>query len=358
MNINILLLSLSISILFFASCEISEQKLFDQRTMQLKNVNDFGATPLHDEFEASSEQLANNVQAFSDDITLENLNTIKTQWRTTANLFKRCELYDIGEVNGSFIHFRIHRWPIDAERLEDSLQSTLPLTYEDFSGLGSSILGIAALEHLLFENDANTTLLQFQNEPKRLTYLKFTADYLKEKATELNSIWKDYSSFFITALETEIAGGQNQMTNTLAAYLDESVKARLAKPLGEESGLPPNKNLLEAPISDASLNFIRSGFGEWKRCFSGEYANSTNNYGFDDYLVALDNQDLVNRINTAVQDCDNALANLTSLNQDLETETAKVIALNDTFKALVILIKVDMGSFINAIITPNDADGD
>ncbi|MEM8887206.1 MAG: imelysin family protein, partial [Bacteroidota bacterium] len=218
------------------SCEDKEQKLLDLRASQLENISEFGATPLHDEFQKASEELATKVEAFTQAPDLNQLQAVREQWKSVGQLFKRCELYDIGEVNSSFIHYRIHRWPTNEGRMEDSLAASSALTMEKVSNLGSSLVGLASLEYLLFENDADQTLEQFQASPRRLEYLLLCSQYLSNQAAELNKIWKSYSPTYVTSLQSAIIGGQNQSINSLVSFMEETSKTRLGKAMGEDDG--------------------------------------------------------------------------------------------------------------------------
>ncbi|MEL6867750.1 MAG: imelysin family protein [Bacteroidota bacterium] len=356
MNAKILPLLLALICLF--SCEDQEKKLDQLRSQQLHNISEFGALPLHQSFQTACAQLSQSVQTFAQAPNMEQLSLVQKQWQQAGELFKRCELYDIGEVNSQFIHFRLHRWPINEQRLEDTLQMNPAISTDRVANLGSALVGIAALEYLLFEQTPEQTLAQFQKEPKRLQYLQGCAAYLDQKATELQTIWKNYHPTFITALESRISGGQNQITNSLVAYLEETSKLRLGKALGEADGGLVDTSKLEAYRSDASLAFIKSGFAEWKHCYKGEFPNSTDIFGLDDYLVALGNQDLVNRVQTAIEACDAALNELSSLNQDINGQKAKVTAVKTAFSTLAVLLKTEVASFIGVTITVNDSDGD
>ncbi len=177
-------------------------------------------------------------------------------------------------------------------------------------------------------------------------------------SVELNLTWVQYSSNFEHAIERKIGGGQNQIANSLVSYLEQMVKMSLGKALGENNGGKVDFRLLEAYKSDASLDFLKSGFSEWKSCFYGDFKNSRNNYGFDDYLIEMDNKKLAIRIENTIKDCELALANLKSLNQDLNTHPEKVSTLKKKFNELTVFIKTDLSSFIGATITVNDSDGD
>ena len=349
-----------IPFLFFAckTDDNAEEKLIQQRILQMENMDTYGAKPLFQDFVDACKNLQERTANFAGDLTSENLAAVQNQWIVVGELFKKCELYDIGDVNGSFIQFRIHRWPAEAETLADTLNSSGLITLDYIGSLGSHIIGIGALEYLLFEQDNSMVLSQFQNDDRYLDYLIEATRYLALQAEEMQSIWNEYSPVFVAATQSRISGGQNQMTNALLAFLEETARNRLGKALGEDDGGVLNKDLLEAHRSNASLDFIKSGFVEWKTYFFGDFPNSPDNYGFDDYLMALGNEDLVPAINAAIADCDAALGQLTDLNSDLANNTAQVEQLKDSFRSLSVLIKADLASVLGVTITVNDSDGD
>lgn len=347
-----------IIIVSILSCGDTTQQLNEHRSSQLQNIAEFGAQPLHQSFQNACTQLASDVKLFAENLNADNLRKVQKQWKEVGQLFKRCELYDIGDVNSSFIHFRIHRWPVNTARLQDTIQQGEPLTLEKMSNFGSALVGIAALEYLLFDEDTDTTLSLFQSEPRRVEYLNLATEYLAKQATELNSIWKKYQPAFVAALENEIAGGHNQMINSLVDFLETTSKLRIGKALTAEAenGVDPKR--LEAYRSNASLDFIKSGFEEWKRCYGGAFANSPDQFGFDDYLKALGQSDLANRIQTAIKNCDVALTELSNLNQDLEAQTAQVTDLMNAFNQLSILMKTELATYLGVTVMVNDSDGD
>ncbi|MEL7161482.1 MAG: hypothetical protein AAFN92_12060, partial [Bacteroidota bacterium] len=85
-------------------------------------------------------------------------------------------------------------------------------------------------------------------------------------------------------------------------------------------------------------------------------------YGFDDYLTELGNTTVSPRIDAAIANID---ANLMALNtntlslQDLLASNLPAVEqLTEDFKALLVLMRVDLSSTIGVILTVNDADGD
>lgn len=346
-------------IVLIVSCnhDLSKDNTSAQRSKQLTNMYDNGINSLHDKLEIDCLNLFTEINTLSQNLTVTQLEMAQEKWRIATESYKRCELYNIGDVSRTFIRYRIHRWETNTEALEDSLLTNIPATSDYISSLGSAIIGLAAVEYLLFETDVNTTLTDLQSNTKRLDYLVESSNYIYQRAAALNITWDNYSAKFKSTLESKINGGQNLMLNSMIAYLEETTKVRLGKALGESNGGTLDIEQFEAFRSRHSLELIKNGFDEFKLCYRGNYSNG-NGFGFDNYTIDLENQILSDRIETALQNCDDKLNALSDLNTDLINQTQKVIDLQITFQELVILLKADLASFIGATVTVNETDGD
>lgn len=336
----------------------NEAELMAQRITQLENLHTYGATAAFDNFAAACTELQIATEALVANVDAGNLATTQQRWQEAGEKFKKCELYDIASVAASFITFRIHLWPINAEDLVDTLASSVPVDATYISRLGSSVTGLGAIEFLLFEEDEMATLATLTADARRRDFLVETVRYLAQNAADMRDTWQANSSDFTQATQTRVSGGQNQMVNALLAFAEVTARTRLDKPLGEDNGGAISITRLEAHRSNASLAFIRSGFAEWKQYFYGNFPGSPEEYGFDDYLETLSNNSIEPLLQAAIGDCDNALAALDNLNDDLVNNTAQVEELRDSFQALATLIRNDLAMFIGSIITVNVTDGD
>lgn len=365
MKVSLQLCSYLVASLFVFSCSADEpsdggtgDRLIEQKLAQLKNADDFGAKPAHDDLIKLAGAFRTSVDTLVELVTKEHLLAAQSQWKQLAKAVKKSELYNIGGVKDSYFHYQLHRWPINADLLEDSLSGISKIDETYISQLGSQILGLGSVEYLLFQKGTDELMRLFYQDPRRLLYLREATQHLKNTIENLSSEWYAYSPTFRKATESRISGGQNQMINSLLSFVEQTERLRLGKPIGENSAQISDVLKLEAPYSDYSLELIKSGFEEWKYCFYGDFPNSQNNFGFDDYLVNLGARELLDRITGAVEDCDAELANIHSLNNVLLGEPSQVAKLQESFKMLAVLIKADMASTIGATITVNDSDGD
>ena len=133
----------------------------------------------------------------------------------------------------------------------------------------------------------------------------------------------------------------------------------MGRPLGEANGGTPDAEELEAFRSDSSLYLMKSNIQELQNVFTGNYKENTRQIGFDEYLRDLENDALRFRIKDAFTKVNFEIETFDqSLNLTLQNDPEKVLKLKDACSELLVLIKVDMASFIGSIITFNDNDGD
>ncbi len=96
-----------------------------------------------------------------------------------------------------------------------------------------------------------------------------------------------------------------------------------------------------------------------KRCYTGSFLQNGIKCGFDNYLKLIDREALDVRIIVAFENCQNKIdAITTTLQQELVDNPENITNLQNAFRALLVLIRVDMATAIGATVTLNDTDGD
>lgn len=335
-----------------------EYQISYNRTAQLTNLYQNGVLPLHQLFIDEITILSANAKTFSETTSTENLIVLQNQWKKTVSIWKQCELFDIGDINDSFIHYRINRWPTDVDNIEEYVLSLDPINKEFVSSKGSSSKGISAVEYLLFNLDNTPLLSEFENNPRRVNYLVATLEVLQDDATELYNLWVTYSDVFVNSLENGVDGGQNQLINAIVGLLEEITQSKLGKALGESNGGTPDIEEFEAHRSDWSLEMIKSNLISLEKSYDGSYTEDSRKFGFDNYLIELDNKQLSDAISAQFKVCFASVDKITSLNNTVVNNPTLVENLKNDLTNLLVLIKVDMSNFIGSTITFNDNDGD
>lgn len=345
--------------LFSNACKKDEKNTFsEKRGQQIVNTYDNGILPLFTAFEAASNELNNAVTNFNTNLDATSLQRLKQKWIEVSLLWEKTEVYKLSDYNDSFLYYRIHRWPVDTSRIEEKITTASQIDQIYIESQGSSLIGLSAMEYLLFENDENTTLAKFQ-DTKRQEYLAAISLNIYTNASASKTIWINNENTFKNSLESEISGSQNQLANALISQVDEIIKARLESAMGDGSSIPASKELLEAHRSEISLDLIKSVFEEIEKCYTGNYS-ATTGVGFDDCVLKMNKEDLNNNILNAIAEINNQLNAMSgsTLSYYIENDLQTVENLKLALRELLILLKADMTSVLSITVTISDNDGD
>jgi predicted lipoprotein len=145
----------------------------------------------------------------------------------------------------------------------------------------------------------------------------------------------------------------------MITLIEEIIISKLGKPLGEYEDGRIDFERLEAYRSQTSLLIIQEHLTALKRCYTGSFLQNGITCGFGNYLKLIDREDFDVRIIGAFKNCQNKMDAIKStLHQELINNPENVTNLQDAFRALLVLIRVDMAAAIGATVTLNDNDGD
>jgi predicted lipoprotein len=345
----------------YASDDEANIQYLRQEQLRSAYVNEI--IPLNLAFITSTEKLKNAITSFKAETTLENLTKAQLQWLETLKIWKHLELYNLGDIEDSFIHFEINRWPTNIENINGFINNTETINENFISTIGSSSKGISAIEYLLFSNTNNNIVLNSfnadKNSQKRLDYLEALSLNLNTKATQLHNLWINYETNFLQSLENGISGSQSQLTNAIITLIEEIVISKLGNPLGDKTGGIIDVNALESYRSNSSLIIIEEHLKAIIKCYHGNYNEKTLNWGYNNYLELIGQTSLNNEIIAAFELCKSKIEAISNpLSIELVNNRQNVADLQNAFTNLLILIKVDMANAIGTTVTINDNDGD
>ena len=355
-------------LLFLWSCNTegiseSEYQIQYTRTAQLKNIYENEILVLSNEFIKKTTLLQTSIEDFKTTTTLENLTKTQANWIASLKVWKQLELYNLGAVENSFIHFEINRWATNTSNIDAYINGNEAIDETFIASKGSSSKGLSALEYLLFSSEENqeilnsfTTELNFE---RKLDYLVALSINLKTKSKDLLSIWENEKTNFISSVENGITGSQNQLTNAMINLIEEIIISKLGNPLGDKTGGIINIDALEATRSKTSLIIIQEHLNALKKCYTGHLLENEINWGFDNYLSLIERDDLSNSILEAFTACQTKIESIKNpLVLEIVHTPKNVIDLQDAFRDLLVLIKIDLSNAIGATVTLNDNDGD
>ena len=342
---------------------------FNRKAM-LENITMQIIVPAHDEFADALADLELAAQAFSADPTPDTLTTVQDVWRTASLARMALLSFRIGLVDDSLLHHRLDNRPPRIKFIDENIiAGDQPITNEYLESIGSSSVGLGALEYLLFDpvggNDAVlAAFINAENADRRRELIVALAQNARQHGDELAAIWSaegdNYAQAFIAADMDggELQGSMNMLFNQMVADLEEIVTSRLGKPAGKRSNGAVRPDLVESLYAQQSLPRINATLAEMQVIFNGNDAA-----GFDDYLDYLDAEYENGRLSDAINaQFDVTIAALKALDQPLatsvESDLPAVETAIDEVNQLLVLFKADMANHLGVTLTFNDNDGD
>lgn len=342
---------------------------FDRRAM-LENIVDGVILPAHVTLSQTLAELETAVTTFTNEPDEQTLTAVQDAW-LAANLARMAVLsFRIGPVDDSLLHNRIDNRPPRTTFIDETLLGgTDPLNSDYLASVGSSSVGLGAMEYLLFDPEGGNTavLATFttaEQAERRRQLLQTLAANLNQRGQELAAVWQpdgeNYAQSFVEASMDggELQGSINMLVNQLLSDVEEIVASRLGKPSGQRSNGLIRPDLVEAAYSGASLPRIIATLEGVQVAFNGG-----DGLGLDDYLDYLDAEYEGGPLSTAINDqFATTLAALEAIDEPLETAVqtnlpAVEVAI-DEVRTLLVLLKVDMTNHLGVTLTFNDNDGD
>ncbi|MEM6398372.1 MAG: imelysin family protein [Bacteroidota bacterium] len=361
----IVLPALFLFLLASSGCTDQEERLLSVRADQLADVYTYGAKPAHESFTGYAKALYESVNKLAQNPTEQTLSEAQDLWLKATIAYKRCELYNIGAVERTYLSHRVHRWPADTSAIYKFVYESDYFDMDAVERAGTYAVGLAAIEYLLFGADSEATLKVIEDyEDPTSNFLLLLTVHLYEVAEELEQAWINFSEDFIESTDLGVFGSQNQLINSMVFHLKESVRYRLGKPLGEATGGNVQTDLAETPYAHVSLLTLKAGLLEFERILSGNYGDQTEGIGYYDYLTEIGEEAIVPRLKESVNSVKNQINEMAGLSPDgnlaflLVDYPSSVESLKTKMMDLLTLVKVDLISLIGATVTINDTDAD
>lgn len=344
-----------------------EPETFD-RIQMLKNITTEVILPSYSEFLSETETLENKINAFNSDLTTHSFNELKIQWALTTITWEKCELYNLGSIQSSFIHNKIDTWPSNTTFIENFIASSDELTSDYLNSKGSSSKGLPAMEYLLYGDDQNpdaqfTSLTTAENSDRRRAYLTALTQNVNAKAEEVLAKWTDHYQFIFTSdSSTELGSSISVLVNELISVTEQVAQTKLAKPMGKTSDGLPHPNLLEAYRSGQSLQKMKSNLLSIKEVLFGKESNSQN-FLADYANFTESDMDAETALTSKIQTQFNVIEATTNsinppLNNALENQYDQLNDLYEKIRYLFILLNVDLSNDLGIVVTLNINDGD
>ncbi len=342
---------------------------FDRRAL-LENTTTQVILPAHEAFVQALAELETAVAAFTADPNPATLTAVQTAWQA-ASLGRMALLpFRLGPIDDSLLHNRMDNRPPRTEFIDGTiLAGEQAITSEYLDSVGSSSVGLGAMEYLLFDPaQGETAVLEAfvsgEDAERRRALLLALAQNLHQRGVELARIWAadgdNYAQAFIAADMDggELQGSLNMLVNQMIGDVEDIISSRLGKPSGQRSNGMIRPDLVEAPYSQTSLPRIIATVEGLQTAFNGGDGS-----GLDDYLDFLGAEYEAGPLSGAINvQFATALAALGAIDEPLETavqnDLPQVETAIEALQTLLVLLKVDLSNQLGVTLTFNDNDGD
>ncbi|MEZ4937516.1 MAG: imelysin family protein [Crocinitomicaceae bacterium] len=282
-----------------------------------------------------------------------NIQKVKEYFSSVLFSWNNINFFETEAIATTYIHFRIHKWPVDSAYILATTQSTTTIDSSLIVNQSSRRKGLSALEYLLFREHAFDTL---QVSSQSREYLFQTTSILKNHKDRLKSMWEatEYSNF-----ENNEGSGVYTASNFFYNNYVLKLELMLHEKLGIPSGLDQNTtldlNMVESNFALQSLAILRQDILIMLRVFEGY-----NGKGLADICRSNGGENTANLILEkwySILQKVNALQSI-NLRNAILNESAAIQTIYLELKSLLSYIKYDLPQFMSATLLYSSNDGD
>ena len=322
--------------------------------------------PAYTDFNAKTEALKNAVTSFTQSPSTANLATARTKWQDAYVSWQKVAIFQIGKAQQLGMVAVMNTIPTNTSKINTIVANG---NYNLESSNLNDVQGFAALDYLLNGKGTDQETVDFYTNGADAAKFK---TYLKEIATRVNSLtkmvyddWKGaYRATFINNDGSTSTSSVDKLVNffVIPFYEKQFRDAKIAIPSGARTGNIA-ANLVEAFYKkDISKLLYDTSFTSLKNFYKGVgYDGTTKGNSLEQYLVALNRNDLVAKINDQLTKIEQEAANLNAdFYTQVETPAGKQVFLKtyDAIQALLKSFKPDMMNAMGIQNTSPDSDND
>lgn len=340
---------------------------FDREAI-LVNWADNIIIPSFTEFNATTEQLHSAANTFSQSPTIENLQSVRTAWRSAYLAFQHVSMFEMGKAMEVRFRDNMNIYPTDTLEIHENIQSG---SYDLALPSLNNSQGFPALDYLINGlGDTDAEILSHytvdQNADGYRTYmsdLSFRMDSLSQVV--LDHWTGGFRDQFVSNSGNGANSSLDMMVNDYIYYYEKYLRAgKIGIPAGVFSGTPLSGHV-EAYYTDAfSKALFMEAFGATRAFFNGDhFGANTSGESLNSYLEYLSTMkngtDLAALINAQFDQTQQAADALSGhFGEQVETDNSLMLSTYDALQTNVIYLKVDMLQALNINVDYVDADGD
>lgn len=372
MPYKLLIISLSIVVIFFSCKKNKEEATPEDNSIAiqqelLKNIGEDLIVAQYKSFTLKSTSLKQACNTFINTPTLNNLVIAQNAWKAAKKTWMYCEVFNFGPASTLLINSSIDYADINITGIEANMSTTETIDNTYIGNKPSNTKGLTCLEYLLFDliDDNNiinhyTTDTDFEN---RKLYLIALCENVETQASLIYNEWnpagKNYLDTFKQKTGTQVGSGISMLINNMITSCDLIKTTKLGTPLGKTTGtITPSA--VEAYYSRFSIACIKENISCFQYIMTGSGYGNMNGKGLNTLLQDDDfKENIYNNIIASIhKNTSNANNITTSLDLAAQNSDPNAFALYDSSNELLVLLKNDLSSVLNILVTFTDADGD
>lgn len=330
---------------------------FDQQAM-LSNLSENVFLPNYALLENEVADFKSKWEAFKLAKNEVNFTEMSEQFKSVYHSYQNVNYAEFGPAAEVSLRNNLNTFPTDTATIINNIESG-NLTINTLGSFDQK--GLPAIDYLLFSKNTNATINLF-NDIKYVAYMDTLIGDINYRVKSTNNAWKNsYAGTFSNKTGSDIGSSIGILTNAWNQHYERNYRdGKIGIPVGIRSlGLPlPEK--AEAYFSGISTSLAIKNLIEMEALYLGIGNDGINRSSFDDYLLAIDAQQLDSRIKTQFTAAEEALKRIESgeLSEQIKNNQAAVEAAYQELQKLILLIKIEMPSRLGILITYQDNDGD
>jgi len=279
--------------------------------------------------------------------TVENLRIAIDEDKKVNIFWENIEIYRLQSLR--LLYNDVQFFPLNTSSILNKIDTAKTIDSSFFDILFDPSKGLLANSYIL----NSLSVKDFINEPKYVDYLIENLSYIKGNIIELEDFWKSEGDLFVSAVGSGLDQSVNLLVNVYINLLETIQLVKLENPLSNK-----DVSLVESPHNNSSIQLIQSNLTALKTSFNGNFNNSVTLYGFDDYLKAIDREDLSILVNSRIDEAINISLSLNDFNDIITNNPMEVDIFIEKINELLVLFRVDISSALNLTVTFTDNDGD
>ncbi len=275
-------------------------------------------------------------------IELGDLNIYRIMYENYLNEAYSILLYNFGDISKIYVYNRFYKASIDTIQVIEAYTSNTVFSAEAVQSQNNKTKGIAAIEYLLYNVNANDSILTSQNYRN---YIQYQLKALSLEVSNIQVSWSVYQGNFESMVDEGVEGSYNVLVNRIIHVLEDLVIKKIGTPLVQVGY-----------YNHSQLTFIKSSIQSAYTIFKGEGTEQFNSiYNH----IRKKNKKIANQLNA---DWEILIEYGTNLEADynyyFNSDQEKLRTYLDKIKGLIIKLKVDVPPLIGISLTFGELDGD